>query len=186
MPEQTSTQPNPFFPHLFESGVIGKLRVKNRIVMPPMGTQFASDTGAPTDRTVRHYARRAAGGVGLIIVEFTCVDYPGGKGHASQLALHDDKLIAPHAALTEAVHEAGAKISVQLHHAGGNTSSERTEGLDPVAPAHIPSRPILAQPRVLKSNEILDLVEKFALAVGRAKAAGYDSAEIHGAHGYLI
>ena len=186
MPEQVLVKPNPFFPRLFEPGVIGNLRIKNRIVMPPMGTQFASDTGAPTDRTVRHYARRAAGGVGLIIVEFTCVDYPGGKGHTSQLALHDDKLIAPHAALVEAVHQAGAKVAIQLHHAGGNTSPNRTEGLEPVAPALIPSRPILAQPRVLKRNEIPDLVEKFALAVRRAKSADYDSVELHGAHGYLI
>ena len=186
MPEQWLKRQNPHFPYLFAPGHIGTLRIKNRIVMSPMGTEFATDTGAPTDRLLRHYARRAEGGVGLIIVEFTCVDYPGGKGHACQLALHDDKLIASHAFLVDAVHQAGAKISIQLHHAGGNTTLRRTEGLQPVAPGLIPSRSSVEQPRILKTVEILELVEKFAQAVLRARIAGYDSVELHGAHGYLM
>ena len=186
MPEQIFAEPNPFFPRLFEPGFIGSLRIKNRIVMPPMGTQFATDSGAVTDMTIRHYVRRACGGVGLIIVEFTCIDYPQGKGHTCQLALHDDKLIAGHANLVEAVHAEGAKISIQLHHAGGNTLTRRTEGLELVAPSTIPSRPVQDQPRILRVDEISVLVEKFAQAVERAKIAGYDSVELHGAHGYLM
>ena len=186
MPEQIFAEPNPFFPQLFEPGFIGSLKIKNRIVMPPMGTQFATDSGAVTDRTIQHYVRRARGGVGLIIVEFTCIDYPRGKGHTCQLALHDDKLIAGHANLVEAVHAEGAKISIQLHHAGGNTLTRRTEGLELVAPSPIPSRPIQDQPRILGVDEISVLVEKFAQAVERARIAGYDSVELHGAHGYLM
>ena len=77
--EQLSQTQSPF-PRLFEPGFIGGLRLKNRIVMPPMGTQFASAGGAVTPRMIDHYVRRARGGVGLIIVEFTCVDYPAWQG----------------------------------------------------------------------------------------------------------
>jgi 2,4-dienoyl-CoA reductase-like NADH-dependent reductase (Old Yellow Enzyme family)/thioredoxin reductase len=186
MPERFFDPPNPDFPRLFEPGFIGSMRIKNRIVMAPMGTQLASNSGAVTEAMIRHYARRALGGVGLIIVEFTCVDYPRGKGHACQLALHDDNLISSHGHLVDAVHREGAKISIQLHHAGGNTVTSRTEGLELVAPGAIPGRALQDQPRILRTEEIPDLVEKFALAVRRAKYAGYDSVELHGAHGYLI
>jgi 2,4-dienoyl-CoA reductase-like NADH-dependent reductase (Old Yellow Enzyme family)/thioredoxin reductase len=186
MPEQIFIKPNSFFPKLFEPGRIGRVHVKNRIVMPPMGTQFASDTGAVTERMIQHYVRRAGGGVGLIVVEFACIDYPRGKGHIRQLSLHDDKLIAGHASLTEAVHAAGAKIFIQVHHAGGNAKHQYTEGLEPVAPSPRPSRPPQEQPRILKTDELPELVEKFALTVERAKRAGYDGVELHGAHGYLI
>ena len=174
------------FPRLFEPGHIGKLRLKNRLVMPPMGTQFATDTGAVTPRLIEHYSRRARGGVGLVIVEFTCVDYPRGKGHCSMLSLHDDKLLAGHADVVEAVHAGGAKIALQLTHAGGNTVRRRTEGLELASPAPIPSRPASEQPRILTIPEIDDLIERFARAVERAKTAGYDAVELHGAHGYLI
>ena len=185
MQEQLSVTPGPF-PRLFEPGYIGGLRIKNRIVMPPMGTQFATDTGAVTPKLIRHYARRAQGGVGLIIVEFTCIDYPRGKGHFSQLSLHDDKLLAGHADLVEAVHGSGAKIAIQLMHAGGNTIRRRTEGLELVSPSPIPSRLASEQPRVLIISEIEELVERFARAVERAKTAGYDAVELHGGHGYLM
>lgn len=185
MPELVSA-PSHFFPKLFQPGQIGAMRVKNRIVMPPMGTDFASDTGGVTQRMIDHYVRRAQGGVGLIIVEFTCVDHPGGKGHSAQLALHDDKLLSGHGELVDAVHRAGAKVAIQLHHAGGNTFRYRTENLTPVAPSLIPGRSPEHQPRVLTIPEIEVLVEKFARAAERAKNAGYDAVELHGAHGYLI
>ena len=183
--EQLSQTISPF-PRLFEPGFIGGLRLKNRIVMPPMGTQFASPGGAVTPRMIDHYVRRARGGVGLIIVEFTCVDYPRGKGHFNQLALDSDALIAGHSDLVDAVHRAGAKIAVQLHHAGGNTHRGRTEGVHPVAPGLFPSRLAEEQPHILATDEIPALVEKFAQAVRRAESAGYDAVELHGAHGYLI
>ena len=177
---------NPYFPRLFEPGYIGDLQIKNRIVMPPMGTQTASDTGGVTQRTIDHYRRRAEGGVGLIIVEFTCVDYPRGKGHASQLALHDDKLIAGHSNLVDAIHLAGARASIQLHHAGANTLREWTEGLELVAPSPVPGGLASSQPHVLTDAEIEEIIERHARAVLRAKKAGYDSVELHGAHGYLV
>lgn len=174
------------FPRLFEPGMIGSMRLKNRIVMAPMGTQFASDTGAVTPRMIEHYRRRASGGVGLVIVEFSTVEYPRGKGHSSQLALHDDKLLAGHADLVEAVHQAGAKVALQLHHAGFRTSPQRIEGLRPLGLSLVPGIQPEDQPDVLSIPEIEGLVEKFAQAAVRARTAGYDAVEFHGSHGYLI
>jgi 2,4-dienoyl-CoA reductase-like NADH-dependent reductase (Old Yellow Enzyme family)/NADPH-dependent 2,4-dienoyl-CoA reductase/sulfur reductase-like enzyme len=182
----TKAEPAHSLPRLFEPGHIGTLRLKNRIVMSPMATELASDTGAVTQRQIDHYVRRAQGGVGLIIVEFTCIDYPRGKGQPSQLSLHDDKLLAGHGDLVEAVHRAGAKVGIQLHHAGANSDVGATEGRPLVAPAPIPSRATQQQPHTLERAEIEELVEKFARAVERAKKAGYDLVELHGAHGYLI
>jgi 2,4-dienoyl-CoA reductase-like NADH-dependent reductase (Old Yellow Enzyme family)/thioredoxin reductase len=180
------SQQHEHFPRLFEPGMIGSMALKNRLVMAPMGTQFASDTGAVTPRMIAHYRRRAIGGVGLIIVEFTCVDYPRGKGHSSQLALHDDKLLAGHADLVQAIHESGARVSLQLHHAGSRTSRQRSENLRPVAVSPMPDLPPADQPEVLSQAQIEALIEQFARAAERARAAGYDSVEFHGSHGYLI
>lgn len=171
---------------LFEPGKIGHLNLKNRIVMAPMETNFAGPQGGVTDRLIRYHQERARGGVGLIIVEFTCVDYPGGKAAAPHLSIHDDKLIAGHNELVEAVHRYGAKIALQIVHAGRQTTRRRTEGRQPVAPSPIPCGLMKAQPRELTIDEIEEITEKFALAAERAKMAGYDAVELHGAHGYLI
>ncbi|MEW6275178.1 MAG: FAD-dependent oxidoreductase [Bacillota bacterium] len=171
---------------LFEPGKIGQLELKNRIVMPPMETNFAGPQGEVTEQLIRYHVERAKGGVGLIIVEFTCVDYPAGKAAAPHLSIHDDKLIAGHNELVEAVHRYGAKIALQIVHAGRQTTRRRTEGHQPVAPSPIPCGLMKAQPRELTIPEIEEIVEKFALAAERAKMAGYDAVELHGAHGYLI
>lgn len=85
------------FSKLFEPMSIGTPVLKNRVVMSPVATMLASDTGVVTQTLIDHYARRARGGVGLIITEYACVDCPAGKGGPSQLSLHDDKLISGHA-----------------------------------------------------------------------------------------
>lgn len=74
--------PNMKYPKLFEAGKIGRMPVKNRIVMPPMATNFAGPSGEPTERLIRYYAQRAKGGAGLIIVENVQVKYPEGKNVA--------------------------------------------------------------------------------------------------------
>lgn len=179
---------------LFEPIQIGSMKLKNRIVMPPMCTNFASETGAVTERIVEYYAERAKGGAGFIIVEATCIDSPQGKISSCQLCVDNDKFIPGLSDLTEAVHAYGAKIALQLHHAGRQTLIELTNGKTPVSASDvpyvdsygIPPGSILAQPRPLTLEEINILEEKFGAAAGRAKLAGFDAVEIHGAHGYLI
>jgi len=172
------------FPKLFEPGRIGSLELKNRLVMPPMATNYASKDGAVMQRQIDYYEERAKGGVGLVIVEITCVDSPVGKGTARQIAIDDDRFIPDLSKLAEAIKRHGARAAIQIHHAGRQTSAQWT-GHQPVAPSPIPV-PGGEQPRELTLSEIATLVTRFAEAAGRAKKAGFDGVEIHGAHGYLI
>jgi 2,4-dienoyl-CoA reductase-like NADH-dependent reductase (Old Yellow Enzyme family)/thioredoxin reductase len=172
------------YPKLFEPGTIGKMRVKNRIVMPPMATNFAGPFGEVSERIIKYYVERAKGNVGLIIVENVQVKYPEGKDVACQLRLDDNKYIPGFQELAEAVHPYGTKIFIQIHHAGRQYHG--IEGAEGVAPSAIPDG-FLQQPvRELTISEIWDLVERFSETALRAMKAGIDGVELHGAHGYLI
>ena len=172
------------FNKMFESAFIGSLKVKNRLIMAPMGTRLASEFGGVTQRQIDYYAERARGGVGTIIVEMTGVDYPIGVGTPKNLAMHDNSYIGGHNELVEAVHAYGAKIISQLGHVGRNRKIWRD--LQPVAPSPIPSKSFNVMPKELTVSEIEDIVRKFIEAAIRSKTAGYDGVELHGAHGYLI
>jgi 2,4-dienoyl-CoA reductase-like NADH-dependent reductase (Old Yellow Enzyme family)/thioredoxin reductase len=172
------------FSKLFQPGRIGSLELKNRLVMPPMATNYALKDGSVTPRQIEHYAERAKGGVGLVIVEISCVDFASGKGAARQIAIDDDRFIPGLSQLAEAIRQNGAKAAIQLHHAGRQTWARLT-GNQPVAPSAIQG-PEGEQPRELELSEIAALVNRFAEAAERAKKAGFDGVEIHGAHGYLV
>lgn len=172
------------FPRLFQPGRIGSLEVKNRLVMPPMATGLALKDGTVTDRQIDYYAERAGGGAGLVIVEITCVDSPVGKGNVRQIAIDDDQFIPGLSRLAEAIKRNGARAAIQLHHAGRQTSAQWT-GHQPVAPSPV-AMPGGEQPRELTLEEIATLVTRFGEAAERAKRAGFDGVEIHGAHCYLI
>jgi len=152
--------------------------------MPPMATNYASRDGTVTQRQIDYYKERAKGGVGLVIVEISCVDSPVGKGTVRQICVDDDRFIPDLNRLAEAIKQHGATAAIQIHHAGRQTSARFT-GHQPVAPS-----PIAVsggeQPRELTSEEIAALVTRFAEAAERAERAGFDGVEIHGAHGYLI
>jgi 2,4-dienoyl-CoA reductase-like NADH-dependent reductase (Old Yellow Enzyme family) len=172
------------FPKLFEPGRIGSLELKNRLVMPPMGTNYALKDGSVTQRQTDYYEERSKGGVSLVIVEISCVDSPVGKAAVRQIYVDDDRFIPGLSKLAEAIKRHGARAAIQIHHAGRQTSAKLT-GHQPVAPSPIPV-PGGEQPRELALSEIATLVPRFAEAAERAKKAGFDGVEIHGAHGYLI
>jgi 2,4-dienoyl-CoA reductase-like NADH-dependent reductase (Old Yellow Enzyme family)/thioredoxin reductase len=174
------------YPNLFSPGYIGNLSVPNRIVMAPMATNYASETGGVTDTLIDYYEARAKGGTGLIIVENCCVDYPGGKAGATQLRLDEDRFIPGISRLVDVVHYYGAKIAVQINHAGPSTSSVKTGESGPVGASNIPYASHLPAPRVLQGDEIEVIIEKFAQAALRAKRANFDAIELHGAHAYLL
>jgi len=178
---------------LFEPIRVGSLDLKNRIVMPSMVTNFASENGAVTKQLIQYHTERAKGGVGLILVEATCIEGTLGRLVPNQLRVDGDKYIPGLANLADSVHRHGAKIALQLHHAGRQTTLECTDGKTPVSASDVPfidnyNSPgtVLARPRPLNVEEILDLIEKFGEAARRARTAGFDAVEIHGAHGYLI
>ena len=170
--------------NLFAPIKINTLELKNRAVMPAMGTGYAGMDGKVTDRLINYLERRAMGGAGLIITEICAID-PLGKGMATEVGIWNDEFIPGLSALAKAIQKHGAKAAVQLHHAGRETMKAIT-GSDPEAPSPLPS-PILNQLCVeMSKDRIVQIIEAYAQAALRAKEAGFDAVELHGAHGYLI
>jgi 2,4-dienoyl-CoA reductase-like NADH-dependent reductase (Old Yellow Enzyme family)/thioredoxin reductase len=159
------------------------MELRNRIVYPPMVTQYADEQGFITDRSRSYYEARARGGAGLVIIEATYV-HPRGQAFAQQISISDDKFIPGLTSLTGAIHRHGARAAIQLHH-GGRMAKSKLMGMKPLAPSPIPALGNEV-PQELTIDEIKELVLIFASAALRAKQAGFDGVEIHGAHGYLL
>ena len=168
---------------LFSPIKIGNLELKNRIIMAPMGTGSAN-MGAVSEKMINYYARRAMGGAAMIIVETTTVD-PSGLISEKRLRIDDDRYMEGLSALAREIKEHGAKAAIQLSHRGGQASKDEI-GTIPVAPSALPAPGHKEKPRALTLTEIYQLIDTFADGARRAKAAGFDAIEIHGAHGYLI
>jgi len=168
-------------PSLLDPISIGTLRLKNRIVMPPMATNKATSDGGVTEAHIKHYTERARG-VGLIIVEHSYVT-SGGKLSPTQLGIYDDRLIPGLLKLVKAVHRHRTPIAIQINHAGGKVTSS-VIGTQPLGPSRVPI--FKETPRELDVDEIDELVEAFAHAARRVVEAGFDAVEVHGAHGFLL
>lgn len=161
---------------------IGSVTARNRICIPPMVCfHWADDTGRMTSKHIAHYEALAKGGAGLIIVEATCVTKRG-RLHESQLGLWEDGQISGFQELTQAVHQHGCPVFVQLHHAGVN-------GIDPFAycPSdYVSKRPGHHTAQAMTLDRIAQIREAFIAAAKRAQEAGFDGVELHGCHGYLL
>lgn len=172
------------FAQLLSPIKIGSMEVKNRFVVPAMGTNYANPDGTISEQFIKYHAARAKGGYGLITTEIMAID-PLGRGIPNQPGIYDDKFIPGLKKLTDEIHRYHGKIVVQLHHAGRQTMSAII-GKQPVAPSPI-SCPLEKEiPRELSTAEVYDLIEKFGEGARRAKEAGFDGVEVHGAHGYLV
>lgn len=169
---------------LFEHVNIGNMELRNRLVMPPMSTNFAAEDGSVTQRTIDYYRERARGGVGLVIVEGSYV-HPLGKGSNLQMSLTNDDKIPGLRKLAKAIQAEGAKAAIQLFHAGRQVSS-MILGTQPVSASNVPCQLVRETPRPLKIGEIKETIGAFGEAARRIKDAGFDAVEIHAAHGYLI
>jgi 2,4-dienoyl-CoA reductase-like NADH-dependent reductase (Old Yellow Enzyme family) len=163
---------------------VGSLYLKNRIVMPPMGTGYADTTGEVTEKLLKHYVDRSRD-LGLLIVEHSYVA-PQGRGGTNQLGIYSNDMIPGLTRLVEAVHEKGTPIAIQLNHGGGMSNSEVT-GSQPVAPSPVvhPHRGV-ETPRQMSDDDIEGVIGSFRDAARRAYEAGFDAVEVHGAHGYLL
>ena len=176
------------FTHLFSPGRVGTLEVKNRLVFAATSSELADHDGFVTDDMVEFYAERARGGTGLLIVEATYVEQEGKRLHHNAM-LHDDRHVPGMRRIAEAVHAAGARIAVQLNH-GGRESIPEISGSVPLAPSPVPSRftavgePVV--PKELDVAAIQRIIRRYVEAALRARQAGFDAVELHGAHGYLI
>ncbi|WP_323132009.1 NADH:flavin oxidoreductase/NADH oxidase [Paenibacillus silvisoli] len=167
---------------LAEPFTLKNLALKNRIVMAPM-CQYSVDAkdGTPNEWHYVHYVSRAVGGTGLIIVEMTDVE-PDGRITDRCLGLWSDEQIPAYRRIISEVHRHGAKIGIQIAHAGRKAE----DAVEPVAPSAISFSEAYKTPRALKTEEVKELVVKFREAARRAVEAGVDTIELHGAHGYLI
>lgn len=180
------------FAMLFEPCKIGKLELANRIVMPPITTNFAKE-GLVTDCMVDYYAERGRGGVALIVVEDAIVDTPVGNHTLDCLYIDDDKYMPSLGRIAQAVKAGGAKVMLTLNHGGrraGRVENGQllvTKGKIPVAPSPL-SHPVtgFVVPRELSIEEIEELEDKFVQAACRVKEAGFDGLSLHAAHMYLI
>ena len=156
---------NPQFSKLFQPGQIGRMELRNRIVMPAMLTALSSNDGYVTQRLKNFHEARARGGVGLIIVE---TSYVHSSGHNSpiQLSISDDKFIPGLSELAQVIQRHGAKAAIQLSH-GGRRAPSKFTGVQPIAPSPIPC-PGYEMPKEVTVEEIAGVVEYFAEAARRA------------------
>ena len=195
------------FAHLLAPGAIGGMEVRNRIVLPAMDMNLCDD-GSLTPAEVDHYAARARGGTGLVITGTGAVLWPEGAASLHQPAFSDDRHIPAMAMLADAVHAEGGRVAMQLCHHGKVSTVDMAAGRDVL----VPSVPVPAMDlstlgdctgdelmalatasggrtpayREATDDDLAAVIEAFAAAARRVKAAGIDAVEVHAAHGYLL
>jgi NADPH2 dehydrogenase len=169
------------YPELFSPIRIGTLELRNRLVMPPMVLRKGAMDGSVTPEVVDHYA--ALEDLGLIVVEATVVS-PEGRLAKEQLGIFEDRHVEGLSKVVKVIHGKGAAASIQIHHAGRNTSDENTFGLPVLGPSAFSSKRVTA--RELTEPDIERIISAFVSAAKRARIAGFDAVELHGAHGYLV
>jgi len=169
---------------LLKEGQIENLKLKNRIVMPPMCMYKSDNSGELKTFHKGHYLARAIGGVGFIILEATAVE-PKGRISANDLGLWDDSFIESHKKLNEQMHSFGAKVAIQLAHAGRKCNVEDETPIAPSAIAFSEEKPF-KMPNEATIEDIKKIKELFIKAAIRAKLANYDAIELHAAHGYFL
>jgi 2,4-dienoyl-CoA reductase-like NADH-dependent reductase (Old Yellow Enzyme family)/NADPH-dependent 2,4-dienoyl-CoA reductase/sulfur reductase-like enzyme len=196
-------------PLLSSPAFIGKLQLKNKIVMAPMGSNFAGDDGHTTEQLESYYEERAKGGVGLIILETSAITWPAGASMPYMIGFSKDEFVSDLKSLTQRVHQHGAKIAAQLNHSGKIAQEDTIAGRPIPVPSIPKSQPsdmfgLLTQDEImnfikaggpdgkgpryheLTIGEIKEEIGNFAKAAKRAKMANFDAVEVHAGHGYLI
>ncbi|MGC2063482.1 MAG: NADH:flavin oxidoreductase [Thermodesulfovibrionales bacterium] len=169
---------------LFETTTIKGMTLTNRFVRSATWEGMCETDGRPTTKLASCYRDLAAGGVGLIITGYTFVR-PDGKQLLGKMGIHTDDFAAEMRTLTQAVHNEGGKICIQLVHAGGQTTTE-TAGRRPFAPSAVKVEQFPGEPQAMSKQDIDGVVAAFGDAARRAKEYEFDAVQLHAAHGYLI
>jgi 2,4-dienoyl-CoA reductase-like NADH-dependent reductase (Old Yellow Enzyme family) len=181
--------------HLFSPYQLREISFRNRIWVSPM-CQYSSDDGMPTDWHLVHLGSRAVGGAGLVMVEATGVS-PEGRISPQDSGIWSDAHAKAFSRITRFIKEHGAVPGVQLAHAGRKASTEvpwrgdgavppERGGWEPIAPSAIAFSPTYPMPREMTPADIEKVIEQFTAAARRAVDAGFETLEIHSAHGYLL
>lgn len=197
------------YPLLASPASIGNLKLKNRMIMAAMGSNFASEDGHTTEQLTAYYEKRAQGGIGLIILETSAITWPAGASMPNMIGFSKDEFIPSLKSLTRRIHQHGSKIAAQLNHSGKIAQEDVIAGRPIPVPSIPKSEPsdmfgLLTQDEImnfikaggpdgkgpryheLSADEIQQEVQHFVDAAKRAKAANFDAIEIHAGHGYLI
>lgn len=173
------------FKNLLAPFTLKGVEIRNRLVVPAMGTNLGNEDGSVSQRLIDYYKARAKGGFGLIVVEGVAINSTGmcipNEGH-----FWDDSSIEGMSKLAGVIHKEGAKTILQIHHAGRQTHPGIIGGQQPIAPSRIACPVDNALPREIPTEEVYQIIEEFGDAAFRAKKAGFDGVDIHGAHGYLV
>lgn len=202
-------KPKKRYDSLLSPGRIGSMQLRNRIVMTAMGSNLCNPDGTLNERIKAYYEARARGGAAMVIMGSVSIAWPIGSANACQVAISDDRYIEGFADIARRIHGHGAKIALQLQHAGVTAMNDIADGrplLVPSVPkegqsdigpmvteeeASAMARPFVQPNSKLHYREATEedlawVCTQFADAVERAKKAGIDAVEIHAAHGYLI
>lgn len=197
------------YPLLASPASIGNLKLRNRMIMAAMGSNFASEDGHTTEQLTAYYEKRAQGGIGLIILETSAITWPAGASMPNMIGFSKDEFIPSLKSLTQRIHKHGSKIAAQLNHSGKIAQEDVIAGRPIPVPSIPKSEPsdmfgLLTQDEImnfikaggpdgkgpryheLSADEIQQEVQHFVDAAKRAKAANFDAIEIHAGHGYLI
>lgn len=180
---------------LFDTVKLGRTTLDNRVGVAPMTRTSATPEGLATDQMVNYYAKFARGGFGLIIAEGTYSDNTYSQGYFDQPGIINNEQVTAWKKVTEAVHQEGGKIIIQLMHAGalsqGNPFVKETLGPSAVQPkgeqmAFYGGTGPFQVPKEATKDDITEVIKGFVEASKNAKEAGFDGIEIHGANGYIL
>lgn len=170
--------------HLLSPVSIRGLELQNRVVMPPMGTNLGNKDATVSEALLAYMKRRAQARPGLIIAEIAAV-HESGALIDTELGIHDDRFIPGLRRLAETIRQGGARAAIQLHHGGRECFFLLNEGRA-LGPSAEPSLIYGVPPKEMTLDDMRMIRESFAAAAVRAREAGFDMVEIHGAHGYLL
>lgn len=173
------------FKALFQPIQIGSMTVKNRLVMPAMGTNLGEPGGLASDALIEYYTQRARGGMGLIITECTAVT-PDGMSLKYEGGMWNDEQVESFKRLTSSIHEAGGKIVMQLVHHGRQGSQAYNGGKQIGGPSSVPCPLMQEVPHAFTTEEVYEQIDIYVNACVNVQKAGFDGVELHVASGYLI
>ncbi|MGC9975297.1 MAG: NADH:flavin oxidoreductase [Syntrophales bacterium] len=169
---------------IFEETKINGMTMRNRLIRSATWEGMCDQDGRPTEKLIALYRTLARGGIGLIITSYAYVQTDG-KSLPGQMGIYTDAFADSFKRMAKAVHDAGARIAVQVVHSGGQTNT-KTAGRKPFAPSAVKVEQYTEIPEELTKDQIKEIIASFGNAARRVKAWGFDALQLHGAHGFLI